>query len=109
MKTIAMMLLLSATCASATARTELDRQSYCASYGEMFQTIAAWHQHGSSPADTLRMIVGVKGISPQQKKDAVNAIYADTIYKGKHGPAFGQQIRQDCLNEKSDIQAAGSR
>lgn len=100
MKKITIILLLSLIAPIANASTELDRQSYCASYGVMFQTIAAWRDQGSSPERTLELIMGIKGISIQEKKDAISAVYTDKTYAGERGPALGHKMRQQCLTAK---------
>lgn len=100
MKKITIILLLSLIVPLASASTELDRQSYCASYGAMFQTIAAWRDQGSSPERTLELIMGIKGLPIQEKKDAINAVYTDQTYSGQRGSALGHRMRQQCLAAK---------
>ena len=100
MKKITIMLLLAASSTTSHAWPELDRQSYCANYGAMFQTIAAWRDQGSRPDHTLEMIRGLKGISVQEKKDAINTVYVDQAFSGARGTTLGDRMRQRCLAEK---------
>ncbi len=98
MKTIATACLL-LVCATARADASLDHQSYCYAYGTMFQTIAAWRDQGSRPENTLGLIAGLKGITVQEKKEAITAVYTDKAFATSRGPAFGLQMRQRCLQQ----------
>lgn len=101
MNRITIILLLWLLAPIANAGPELDRQSYCASNGAMFQTIAAWRDQGSKPERTLELIMGIKGIPVQEKKDAINAVYTDQAYAGARGTALGQKVRQQCLASRT--------
>jgi hypothetical protein len=97
-KIIAALLLLVSSLAHADAN--MDRQSYCANYGAMFTSIAAWRDQGEPPERTLDLIAGVKGIPLQVKKDSINAIYFDKSLAHSRGRAFGQQVHLNCLAGK---------
>lgn len=100
MKKITVTLLLSISSAFAHADANMDRQSYCASYGAMFTSIAAWRDQGAKPEHTLDMIIGVKGIPLQVKKDAIQTVYFDKALANSRGKEFGHQVRLSCLAEK---------
>lgn len=100
MKKTATSFLLTFTCAMANADANIDRQSYCFTYGAMFQTIAAWRDQGASTEHTLKLITGVKGIPLQEKKDAIAAVYTDAQFKNAHGPKLGTEMRQRCLQQE---------
>jgi len=102
MKTLIATLLFTLVTASAHADANMDRQSYCGNYGTMFSTIAAWRDRGTSQETTLKMIVSVKGISPQAKKDAVQAVYSDKNLQSVRGPALAQQVQTSCLAAKTE-------
>lgn len=99
MKTIVVALLLVLTCAMARADANMDRQSYCSTYGAMLQSIAAWRDQGSSQENTLKLMVGVKGISLQEKKDSINAVYTRKEFEGARGADFGLQMHRRCLQK----------
>ncbi len=101
MKTIIATLVLVLASATAQANTKIDQQSYCFSYASMVKSIAAWRDQGMSPEKTLELMRGVKGISPQEKKDAINAVYFDKSLANARGTALEDQTRSHCLANKS--------
>lgn len=100
MKTLIAILTLTFFSTTATADARMDHQSYCANYGAMFKSIAAWRDQGTSPETTLGLISGVKGIPQQVKKDSIQAVYAEKSFKESRGTEFGHQMRLRCLAEK---------
>lgn len=101
MKKIITSLMLLLVSAAGHANADMDRQSYCSNYASMLKSIAAWRDKGTSPEKTLELMRGVKGISPQGKKEAVNAVYFDKSFADSRGTEFGNQVRTNCLAEKS--------
>jgi long-subunit acyl-CoA synthetase (AMP-forming) len=101
MKTIIATLALLIVSTAAYANANVDQQSYCSNYASMLKSIAAWRDQGMSPEKTLDLMRGVKGISPQEKKDAINAVYFDKSLANSRGTEFGNQVRLNCLAEKS--------
>lgn len=101
MKTIIASLVFLLASAAAHANADMDRQSYCSNYASMLKSIAAWRDKGMSPEKTLDLMRSVKGISPQGKKAAVDAVYFDKSFADSRGTEFGNQVRTDCLAEKS--------
>lgn len=100
MKNFIASFLLIFVSATTHAGADMDRQSYCFNYASMLKSIAAWRDQGMAPEKTLEMIRGVKGISFQGKKDAINAIYFDKSYADARGTEFGNQARSHCLTQK---------
>ena len=101
MKTIIATLALLLASATAYANANMDQQSYCSNYASMLKSIAAWRDQGMAPEKTLDLMRSVKGISQQEKKDAINAIYFDKSCANARGTELGNQARLDCLAEKS--------
>lgn len=101
MKKIIASLVFVLASATAHANADMDRQSYCSNYASMLKSIAAWRDQGMAPEKTLELMRGVKGISLQEKKDAINAVYFDKSYANSRGTEFGNQVRVNCLAEKS--------
>ena len=100
MKTIIASLVFVLASTTAYANANMDQQSYCSNYASMLKSIAAWRDQGMSPEKTLDLMRGVKGISPQEKKDAVNSIYFDKSFANSRGTELGNQARANCLAEK---------
>jgi hypothetical protein len=100
MKTLIAILILTFFSTVANADAKMDYQSYCATYGTMFKSIAAWRDQGTSPENTLGLISGVKGIPQQVKKDSIHTVYFDKSFKDSRGVEFGHQMRLRCLGEK---------
>lgn len=105
MKTFIAALLLILTSAIVHADSNMDRQSYCSTYGAMIKSIAAWRDKGVSPETTLELITGVKGVTPQVKKDSIKTIYFDKSFTDLRGPELGNQVRLDCLAGQPGIKA----
>ncbi|RBA22986.1 hypothetical protein EV677_1631 [Herminiimonas fonticola] len=101
MKTIIASLVFALASTTAYANADMDRQSYCSNYASMLKSIAAWRDQGMSPEKTLELMRGVKGVSLQEKKDAINAVYFDKSLANSRGTEFGNQARSNCLAEKS--------
>ena len=101
MKKIIASLVFVLASATAHANADMDRQSYCSNYASMLKSIAAWRDQGVTPEKTLELMRGVKGISLQEKKDAINAVYFDKSFADSRGTEFGNQVRLNCLAEKS--------
>ena len=101
MKTIIASLVFLLASSTAYGGVNMDQQSYCSNYGSMLKSIAAWRDQGMSPEKTLDLMRGVKGISPQEKKDAVHAISFDKSFANSRGTEFGNQVHLDCLAKKS--------
>ena len=101
MKTIIASLVFVLASAAAHATPEMDRLSYCSNYSSMLKSIAAWRDQGMPPEKTLDLMRGVKGISLQDKKDAIATVYFDKAYANSRGTEFGNQVRLNCMAEKS--------
>jgi hypothetical protein len=84
MKKIIASLVFVLASATAHANADMDRQSYCSNYASMLKSIAAWRDQGMAPEKTLELMRGVKG-----------------IYANSRGTEFGNQVRVNCLAEKS--------
>ena len=102
MKKIIATLALTCTVSIAHADADMNRQSYCASYGSMFMTIAAWRDTGATPERTLSLLSGVKGVPQQVKKDSVEAMYHDKALANLRGKPLGEQKHRECLAAKWD-------
>lgn len=102
MKKIIVTCALVCTFSLAHADANMDRQSYCASYGTMFMTIAAWRDSGATPERTLSLLSGVKGVPQQVKEDSVTAMYHDKALANARGRKFGEQKHKECLAAKWD-------
>lgn len=102
MKKIIVGLLLAGTCFAAYADADMNRQSYCASYGSMYMTIAAWRDNGANPERTLSLLSGVKGVPPQVKKESVEKMYKDKTLANARGSKLGEEKRKECLDAKWD-------
>ena len=100
MKTFIASLVFFLAATTAYADANMDQQSYCSNYGSMLKSIAAWRDQGMSPEKTLDLMRGVKGISPQEKKDAIQAVYFDKSFANSRGTEFGNQVHLDCLAKK---------
>lgn len=100
MKTIIASLVLILTSALAHANANMDQQSYCSNYSSMIKSIAAWRDQGMAPEKTLELMRSVKGISLQEKKDAIHTVYFDKSLANSRGTEFGNQTRLQCLAEK---------
>jgi hypothetical protein len=103
MKTLIVILTLTFFSTAANADAKMDYQSYCATYGTMFRSIAAWRDQGTPPENTLGLISGVKGIPQQVKKDSIQKVYFDKSFKDSRGVEFGHQMRLSCLAEKPEL------
>tara|TARA_R110001599_G_scaffold64023_5_gene179786 strand:+ start:97684 stop:97995 length:312 start_codon:yes stop_codon:yes gene_type:complete len=102
MKKIIVGLVLAGTFVVAHADADMNRQSYCASYGAMFMTIAAWRDTGATPERTLSLLSGVKGVPQQVKKDSVDVMYQDKTLANARGTKLGEVRRKECLDAKWD-------
>lgn len=100
MKKLILTSLLLVSSTAVQAAFDLDRQSYCSTYGSMLQTIAAWRDQGATQETTYSMILGVKGITPQEKKDSIKAIYTSKEFANQRGPDFGLKMHRHCLEKK---------
>ncbi len=100
MKKIIVCVLLVLSSAAAQANAEMDRQSYCANYATMLKSIAAWRDQGVPSEKALGLIRGVRGISVEDKKEAITAVYFDKSFANSRGKDFSNQTRTNCLAEK---------
>lgn len=100
MKKIIIGLALLGPLLAAHADADMNRQSYCSSYGSMFMTIAAWRDAGASPARTLDLLSGVKGVPQKVKEESVVLMYNDKALANERGSRLGEQRRKECLAAK---------
>jgi hypothetical protein len=100
MKKIIVGLALACPLLAAHADADMNRQSYCSSYGSMFMTIAAWRDAGAPPERTLGLLSGVKGVPQKIKEESVQAMYNDKSLANVRGPKLGERKHKECLAAK---------